>query len=102
MFSIIKAQILIGLIILSILTWATQNVCRYNFVLDKKKNIINVISDELKPSLALTEVYYFKELNCNNTDFNLDTNRIMDNLRTISVMIHQYLTTDITGRSIND
>ena len=57
MFSILKAQILIGLIILAILTWTTQNVCRYNFVLDKKKNIINVISDELKPSLALTEVY---------------------------------------------
>ena len=36
MFSILKAQIVIGLIILTILTWATQNVCRYNFVLDKK------------------------------------------------------------------
>ena len=101
MFSILKAQILIGLIILAILTWATQNVCRYNFVLDKKKNIINVISDELKPSLALTEVYYLKELNCNNTDFDLDIQRIMNNLRTISVMIHQYFTTDITGRPIN-
>ena len=101
MFSILKAQILIGLIILAILTWTTQNVCRYNFVLDKKKNIINVISDELKPSLALTEVYYFKELNCNNTDFDLDIHRIMDNLRTISVMIHQYFTTDITGRPID-
>ncbi len=59
MFSIVRAQILIGVIILSILTWATQNVCRYNFVLDKKKNIMNIISDEVKPSLGLTEVYYF-------------------------------------------
>ena len=101
MFSILKAQILIGLIILAILTWATQNVCRYNFVLDKKKNIMNIISDEVKPSLGLTEVYYFKELNCNNADFDLDIRRIMNNLRTISVMIHQYFTTDITGRPIN-
>ena len=101
MFSILRAQIIIGFTIFMILTWATQNVCRYNFVLDKKKNIINVISEELKPSLALTKVYYFKELNCNNTDFDLDIQRIMNNLRTISVMVHQYFTTDITGRPIN-
>ena len=37
MFSIFKVQILIGLIILTLLTWATQTVCRYNFVLEKKK-----------------------------------------------------------------
>ena len=37
MTSIIKVQILIGFIILTLLTWATQTVCRYNFVLDKKK-----------------------------------------------------------------
>ena len=102
MFSILRVQIIIGLIILTILTWATQNVCRYNFVLDKKKNITNIISEELKPSLALTEVYYYKELNCNDADFDLDIDRVMNNLRTISVMIHQYLTTDITGRPINE
>ena len=102
MFSILRAQIIIGLIILTILTWATQNVCRYNFVLDKKKNITNIISEELKPSLALTEVYYFKELNCNDADFDLDIDRIMNNIRTISVMVHQYFTTDITGRPINE
>ena len=102
MFSILRAQIVIGLIILTILTWATQNVCRYNFVLDKKKNITNIISEELKPSLALTEVYYYKELNCNDADFDLDIDRIMNNIRTISVMVHQFFTTDITGRSIND
>ena len=101
MFSILRVQIIIGLIILIILTWTTQNVCRYNFVLDKKKNIMNIISDEVKPSLGLTEVYYYKELNCNETNFSLDINRNMNNLRTISVMIYQYLTTDITGRPIN-
>ena len=102
MFSLLRAQIIIGLIILTILTWATQNVCRYNFVLDKKKNITNIISEELKPSLALTEVYYYKELNCNDADFDLDIDRVMNNIRTISVMVHQYFTTDITGKSLND
>ena len=101
MFSILRAQIIIGISIFMILTWATQNVCRYNFVLDKKKNLMNIISDEVKPSLGLTEVYYYKELNCNNVNFSLDLNRIINNFNIISVMLYQYFTTDITGRPIN-
>ena len=101
MFLILRAQIIIGISIFMILTWATQNVCRYNFVLDKKKNLMNIISDEVKPSLGLTEVYYYKELNCNDVNFSLDLNRIINNLNTISVMLYQYFTTDITGRPLN-
>ena len=101
MFSILKVQIIIGVIIFMKLTWATQNVCRYNFVLDKKKNLMNIISDEVKPSLGLTEVYYYKELNCNSANFSLDLNRIINNFNTISVMLYQYFTTDIKGRSLN-
>tara|TARA_Y100000741_G_C17773782_1_gene362680 strand:+ start:51 stop:359 length:309 start_codon:yes stop_codon:yes gene_type:complete len=101
MFSILKVQITIGIIIFMILTWATQNVCRYNFVIEKKKNLMNIISDEVKPNLGLTEVYYYKELNCNNANFSLDLNRIINNFNTISVMFYQYFTTDITGRPLN-
>ena len=101
MFSILKVQIIICITIFMILTWATQNVCRYNFVLDKKKKLMNIISDEVKPSLGLTEVYYYKELNCNNVNFSLDLSRIINNLNTISVMLYQYFTTDITGRPLN-
>ena len=101
MFSILKVQIIIGVIIFMILTWATQNVCRYNFVIEKKKNLMNIISDEVKPNLGLTEVYYYKELNCNNANFSLDLNRIINNFNTVSVMFYQYFTTDITGRPLN-
>tara|TARA_B100000287_G_C20062393_1_gene554965 strand:- start:142 stop:450 length:309 start_codon:yes stop_codon:yes gene_type:complete len=101
MFSIVKLQILIGITIFMILTWATKNVCRYNFVLNKKANIMNIISDEVKPSLGLTKVYYYKELNCNEANFSLDLNRIINNFNTISVMFYQYFTTDITGRPLN-
>ena len=101
MFSILRAQIIIGISIFMILTWATQNVCRYNFVLDKKKNLMNIISDEVKPSLGLTEVFYYKELNCNDVNFSLDLNRIINNFNIISVMLYQYFTTDITGRPLN-
>ena len=101
MFLILRAQIIIGITIFMILTWATQNVCRYNFVLEKKKNILNIISDEVKPSLGLTEVFFYKELNCNKVNLSLDFNRMKNNFNTISVMIYQYFTTDITGRPLN-
>ena len=62
---------------------------------------MNIISDEVKPSLGLTEVYYYKELNCNSANFSSDLNRIINNFNTISVMLYQYFTTDITGRPLN-
>ena len=73
MFSILKVQIIIGIIIFMIL------IIKNIFCLDKKKNLMNIISDEVKPSLGLTEVYYYKELNCNSTNFSLDLNRIINN-----------------------
>ena len=48
-------------------------------------------------SIPLTEVYYFRELNCNNVDLDWDVDRVVDNLRTISVIIYQELNTDIRG-----
>tara|TARA_B100000530_G_C15648423_1_gene365215 strand:+ start:88 stop:282 length:195 start_codon:yes stop_codon:yes gene_type:complete len=62
---------------------------------------VDIISDEVKPNLGLTEIYYYKELNCNKANFSLDINRMMNNMRTISVMVYQYFTTDITGKPIN-
>ena len=58
---------------------------------------LNIISAEIKPSLPITEVYYFRELNCNNVDLSWDYERVIENLNTISVMIYQELTTDIKG-----
>ena len=72
-----------------------------NFTIDKKTEALKIISDEVKPTLGYTNTYYFHELNCNDADFDLDIDRIMNNIRTISVMVHQYFTTDITGRPIN-
>ena len=62
---------------------------------------VDIISDEVKPNLGLTEIYYYKELNCNKASFSLEINRMMNNMRTLSVMVYQYFTTDITGRPNN-
>ena len=97
MFSIGKIMILIGIVITSVLYWATTNVCRYNFVIEKKTNEMNIIAEEIKPEIKLGKVYYFKELNCNNIDLSWDYERVMTNLNIISVMIYQELTTDIKG-----
>ena len=97
MIGISKVMIFLAIIITTLLYWTTSNVCRYNFTIEKKTNQLNVIAAEISPSIPLTEVYYFRELNCNNVNLELDYKRVLQNLNTISVMIYQELTTDIRG-----
>ena len=97
MFGISKVMIFIAIIITTLLYWTTSNVCRYNFTIEKKTNDLNIIAAEISPSIPLTEVYYFRELNCNNVELDWDYERVLQNLNTISVMIYQELTTDIRG-----
>ena len=74
-----------------------SNVCRYNFAIEKKTNKLNIIAQEIDASIPMAQVYYFKELNCNNVNLTWDYERVMTNLQTISVMIYQELSTDIRG-----
>ena len=97
MFALSKVMIFVVIIISSLLYWATSNVCRYNFTIERKTNNLNVIASDITPALPLTEVYYFKELNCNDVDLTWDYERVVQNLNAISVMIYQELTTDIRG-----
>ena len=92
-----KIMVVIAIVFTLLLHWATTNVCRYNFVLNKKTEQLNIISEEVKPTLGYTTTYYYKELNCNNVSFNSDLGRLSENLKTLSVMIYQELTTDIKG-----
>ena len=97
MIGIPKVMIFFAIIISTMLYWATSNVCRYNFALEKRTNIINIVTDEIDPSLGNAKYYIYKELNCNDVDLDWDVERVMDNLRTISVIIYQELSTDIRG-----
>ena len=92
-----KVMIVVAIIIASLLYWATTNVCRYNFALEKRTAEINIVSAEVQPTLGLAKIYYYEELNCNNIELGWDLERIIDNFNTLSVMIYQELTTDITG-----
>ena len=92
-----KVMIVVAIIIASLLYWATTNVCRYNFALEKRTAQINIVSAEVQPTLGLAKIYYYEELNCNNIELGWDLERIIDNFNTLSVMIYQELTTDITG-----
>jgi len=97
MMGIPKVMIFFAIIISAILFWATSNVCKYNFALEKRTNILNIVTDEIDPSLGNAKYYVYRELNCNNVDLDWDIDRVMDNLRTISVIIYQELSTDIRG-----
>ncbi len=97
MIGIPKVMMFFAIIISTILYWATSNVCKYNFALEKRTNIINIVTDDIDPSLGNAKYYIYKELNCNEVDLDWDVERVMDNLRTISVIIYQELSTDIRG-----
>ena len=92
-----KVMIVVAMIITALLYWATSNVCKYNFALEKRTSEINIISAEVQPTLGLAKVYYYEELNCNAIELDWDLERIIDNFNTLSVMIYQELSTDIRG-----
>ena len=97
MSAIPKVMIVLAMIIAALLYWATTNVCRYNFALEKRTSEINIISAEVQPTLGLAKIYYYEELNCNNIELDWNLERIIDNFNTLSVMIYQELSTDIRG-----
>ena len=89
--SVPKVMIFFAIIISAILYWATSNVCKYNFALEKRTNILNIVTDEIDPSLGNARYYVYRELNCNDVDLDLDVDRVVDNFRTITVIIYQEL-----------
>ena len=97
MIAINKIIILLAILISAILYWATSNVCRYNFAIEKRTKILNIVTEELDPTLGRAEYYQYVELNCNDIDLKWDIDRIVDNAKTISVIVYQFLSTDIKG-----
>jgi len=97
MLGIPKLIIILGVLITSILYWANTNVCKYNFAIEKRTNVLNIVTEELDPTLGRAEYYQYVELNCNEIDLDWDIDRVIENARTISVIVYQYLSTDIHG-----
>ena len=97
MFSIGKIMILFAIVLGTILFWASTNVCRYNFAIEKKTKEFNLIVEDIDPSIANAKVYYYTELNCNDINLSWDYERVIENLKIISVILYQELSTDIKG-----
>ena len=92
-----KVMIFFFIILSSLMFWTTSNVCRYNFAVEKRTNELNILTEQIDPSIPKANVYYFKELNCNKVDLSWDYERVIRNLKIISVVIYQELNTDIRG-----
>ena len=97
MLGIPKVMIFFLIVLSTLMYWTTSNVCRYNFTIEKKTNELNILLSEIDPSIPMTKVYYFKELNCNTVDLSWDYDRIIKNFKILSVLIYQELNTDIRG-----
>ena len=97
MLGISKVMFFFGIVIASILFWATSNVCKYNFALEKRTETLNIVTEELDPSLGNAKYYVYDELNCSNVDISWDLDRVVENFQALTVLIYQELTTDIRG-----
>ena len=98
--SFTKLMSFVAILVAVVLYWSTTNVCRYNFAIEKKNNLLNILTNEIDPSIGRAEIYYYKELNCSSVDWSFDYNRVIKNLEVVSVIVYQQLTTDIRGRSL--
>ena len=90
-------MILFAIVLGTILFWASTNVCRYNFAIEKKTKEFNLIVEDIDPSIANAKVYYYTELNCNDINLSWDYERVIENLKIIYVILYQELSTDIKG-----
>ena len=90
-------MILFAIVLGTILFWASTNVCLYNFAIEKKTKELNLIAEDIDPSIANAKVYYYTELNCNDINLSWDYERVIENLKIISVILYQELSTDIKG-----
>ena len=97
MLGIPKVLIFLLIVLSTLMYWTTSNVCRYNFTIEKKTDELNILLSEIDPSIPMTKVYYFKELNCNEVNLSWDYNRVMKNLKVLSVLVYQELNSDILG-----
>ena len=95
--SIPKVMFFFAIVLSTILYWAASNVCRYNFALEKNTEILNIVTEEIDPTLGNAKVFYYEELNCTDVDLDWDINRVVKNFQTLNVIIYQELTTDIRG-----
>ena len=93
-------MVFVAIIVSIILYWTTSNICKYNFAIDKKTNIINIITEQIDPTIPKAKVYYYKELDCTEVELEWNIDRVIKNLETISVLVYQSLTTDIRGRPL--
>ena len=90
-------MIFFAIVISCILYWAASNVCKYNFAIEKRTKLLNIVTESIDPSLGNAKYYFYEELNCNDVDLDWDIQRVIDNLQTITVIIYQELSTDIKG-----
>ena len=102
MISVPKVMIFLFVILSTILFWTSSNVCRYNFTIEKRTDQLNIIAAEIDPTIPMAKVYYFKELNCLPADTEFEFQRLMSNLRHVSILVMQQLTTDIRGIRVEE
>ncbi len=86
MYGITKIMLAFAIVISSILLWATSNVCKYNFAVEKRTEVLNIVTEEIDPSLGNAKYYFYRELNCNHVNLDWDLERVVENFSNIETL----------------
>ena len=62
MLGIPKVMIFLFIVLSSLMYWTTSNVCRYNFAIEKRTNILNILTDQIDPSIPKANVIISRSL----------------------------------------
>ena len=55
MFGTTKVMVFFFVVLSTILFWTTSNVCRYNFTIEKRTNELNILAQEIDPSIPMAK-----------------------------------------------
>ena len=58
--SLTKIMSFVAILISVIFYWTTSNVCKYNFAIDKKTKLLNILTEEIDPSIQKAKVFLDK------------------------------------------
>ena len=64
MFGVRNIMIFFAIVISCILYWAASNVCKYNFAIEKRTKLLNIVTESIDPSLGNAQYYFYEESVC--------------------------------------
>ena len=88
----------IATFIILIVAWAMTSTCDYNTLVEKKADQLN--KDLIEDELGLAKVNYAKKLDCENFQYRVSYDQLMNNLLIIQKIVQKEIDNRIAGKTV--